>query len=283
MKLYVLYSILMGRLSLQEHILTHHTHKHLVSYLVSIFRCSSSPNNPVYVRRVDFSNFVFSLSSHRHSYFEFIHNKQVDEVIFFNLCGEEGRELLTLSEDHHTDVQIRVRSNPVWKNRRTHRLSHRNLYDDLSRKPWEWQESLYFFVTPSPRDPHHKMYPLTLFFCFIWRRKRGLSGKVGNRCRWYSHTETFFFCLLCNEKNERRTYLWMGVGVEILRLKLEDRMSFTHYRNGNGIKKFESTPGFTGPHSSHTFFPHFTTLSLMCVYYQSKKRLVNNPAPTESL
>ncbi len=36
--------------------------------LVSIFRCSSSPRNPVYVRLVDFSDFVFSLSSHRHSY-----------------------------------------------------------------------------------------------------------------------------------------------------------------------------------------------------------------------
>ncbi len=35
--------------------------------LVFIFRCSSSPNNPVYVRRVDFSSLVFSLSSHRHS------------------------------------------------------------------------------------------------------------------------------------------------------------------------------------------------------------------------
>ena len=36
--------------------------------LVSIFRCSSSLNNPVYERRVDFSDLVFSLSSHRHSY-----------------------------------------------------------------------------------------------------------------------------------------------------------------------------------------------------------------------
>jgi hypothetical protein len=36
--------------------------------LVFIFRCSSSPINPVYVRRVDFSDLVFSLSSHRHSY-----------------------------------------------------------------------------------------------------------------------------------------------------------------------------------------------------------------------
>ncbi len=31
--------------------------------LVSIFRCSSSPNNPVYPRCVDFSDLVFSLSS----------------------------------------------------------------------------------------------------------------------------------------------------------------------------------------------------------------------------
>ncbi len=36
--------------------------------LVSIFRCSSSPSNPVYVRSVDSSSLVFSLSSHRHSY-----------------------------------------------------------------------------------------------------------------------------------------------------------------------------------------------------------------------
>jgi hypothetical protein len=36
--------------------------------VVSIFRCSSSTNNPVYTRRVDSSTLVFSLSSHRHSY-----------------------------------------------------------------------------------------------------------------------------------------------------------------------------------------------------------------------
>jgi hypothetical protein len=37
--------------------------------LVFIFRCSSSPINPVYVRRIDYSStLVFSLSSHRHSY-----------------------------------------------------------------------------------------------------------------------------------------------------------------------------------------------------------------------
>ncbi len=35
--------------------------------LVSIFRCSSSPNHPVYVRCVDFSDLVLSLSSSRHS------------------------------------------------------------------------------------------------------------------------------------------------------------------------------------------------------------------------
>ncbi len=36
--------------------------------LVSIFRCSSSPSNPVYERHVDSSPLGFSLSSHRHSY-----------------------------------------------------------------------------------------------------------------------------------------------------------------------------------------------------------------------
>ncbi len=33
-----------------------------------IFRCSSSPSNPMYESRVDFSVLVFSLSSNRHSY-----------------------------------------------------------------------------------------------------------------------------------------------------------------------------------------------------------------------
>jgi hypothetical protein len=36
--------------------------------LVSIFRCSSHPRNPVYASRVDPSALAFSLSSHRHSY-----------------------------------------------------------------------------------------------------------------------------------------------------------------------------------------------------------------------
>ncbi len=52
--------------------------------LVFNFRCSSSSSNTVYVRRVDFSDLVFSLSSHRHSHrsylylslYRFIINKQ---------------------------------------------------------------------------------------------------------------------------------------------------------------------------------------------------------------
>jgi hypothetical protein len=44
--------------------------------LVSIFRCSSSPINPVYVRCVDFSDFVFSLSSQRHSYIVLVFNSR---------------------------------------------------------------------------------------------------------------------------------------------------------------------------------------------------------------
>ncbi len=49
-----------------------HTHPSLANIssinLVFVFRCSSSPSNPVYARRADFSALVFSLSSHRHSY-----------------------------------------------------------------------------------------------------------------------------------------------------------------------------------------------------------------------
>ena len=36
--------------------------------LTSFFRCSSPPCNPVYVRRVDPSDSVFSLPSHRYLY-----------------------------------------------------------------------------------------------------------------------------------------------------------------------------------------------------------------------
>ena len=36
--------------------------------LVFIFRCSSSPSNPVYVRRVDFSVLVFSHRTNTHTY-----------------------------------------------------------------------------------------------------------------------------------------------------------------------------------------------------------------------
>ncbi len=46
-----------------------HTHpSHSQTNVVFIFRCSSSTSNPVYVRRVDSSALVFSLSSHSHSY-----------------------------------------------------------------------------------------------------------------------------------------------------------------------------------------------------------------------
>jgi hypothetical protein len=47
---------------------THPSHSQTSINLVSIFRCSSPPSNPVYARRVDPSALVFSLSSHRHSY-----------------------------------------------------------------------------------------------------------------------------------------------------------------------------------------------------------------------
>jgi hypothetical protein len=41
--------------------------------LVIIFRCSSSPSNPVYARRVDSSALVFSLSSYRQPYIGFVY------------------------------------------------------------------------------------------------------------------------------------------------------------------------------------------------------------------
>ncbi len=63
----VIHFIWMGHPSHLNHTLTHHTRKHLTINLVIIFRCSSSPNNPVYVSRVDSSSLVFSLSSYRHS------------------------------------------------------------------------------------------------------------------------------------------------------------------------------------------------------------------------
>jgi hypothetical protein len=42
--------------------------------LVSIFRCSSPPCNPVHTRRVDPSGLPFSLSSHRYSYIGLLFN-----------------------------------------------------------------------------------------------------------------------------------------------------------------------------------------------------------------
>ncbi len=44
--------------------------------LVYIFRCSSSPNNPVYTRHVDSSPLGFSRSSHRHSYIGLVFNSR---------------------------------------------------------------------------------------------------------------------------------------------------------------------------------------------------------------
>jgi gluconate kinase len=53
---------------------THSSHSQTSRLLTSsfIFRCSSPPRNPVYVRRVDLSPLGFSLSSHRHSYISFL-------------------------------------------------------------------------------------------------------------------------------------------------------------------------------------------------------------------
>ncbi len=47
---------------------THPSHLQTSRLLTSIFRCSSSPSNPVYPRHVDSSPLGLSLSSHRHIY-----------------------------------------------------------------------------------------------------------------------------------------------------------------------------------------------------------------------
>jgi hypothetical protein len=45
--------------------------------LVSIFRCSSPPRNPVYASRIDPSALAFSFSSHRHSYISILFSSRV--------------------------------------------------------------------------------------------------------------------------------------------------------------------------------------------------------------
>ncbi len=76
LKLYVLTLTLTGRLSLQE------THEPITLANVSsinllfIFRCSSLPSNPVYVSRVNPSELVFNLSSHRQSYIGLPYNSR---------------------------------------------------------------------------------------------------------------------------------------------------------------------------------------------------------------
>jgi hypothetical protein len=54
---------------------THPSHSQtscLLTSSLSIFRCSSSTTNPVYVRRVNSLVLVCSLSSHRHSYIHLV-------------------------------------------------------------------------------------------------------------------------------------------------------------------------------------------------------------------
>ncbi len=92
----------------QDQTLTHHTPfkyrrcncdvkiKHspiTLANLVSIFRCSSPPRNPLCSRRVDPSVFVFSLSSHRHSFSSQIKSK------VGNILTKAGALRITLNID----------------------------------------------------------------------------------------------------------------------------------------------------------------------------------------
>ncbi len=68
-----------------------HSHITLVNLssinLVSIFRCSSPPHNPVYVRRVDPSSLPFSFSSHRHQKKNWIDYQK----LISSECGQNGQ------------------------------------------------------------------------------------------------------------------------------------------------------------------------------------------------
>jgi hypothetical protein len=75
--------------------------------LVSIFRCSSSPSNPVYSRCVDSSALGFSLSTHRHSYIglvfssRVIHNKQ---QIFFAQFVLKNKKTFSISNEDPSNL-----------------------------------------------------------------------------------------------------------------------------------------------------------------------------------
>jgi hypothetical protein len=58
--------------------------------LVSIFRCSSPPSNPVYVSRVDPLTLVFSLSSYRQSYISLVYSSRFIDLQHFFFIKPAG-------------------------------------------------------------------------------------------------------------------------------------------------------------------------------------------------
>jgi hypothetical protein len=66
---------------------------------------SSSPSNPVYARPVDFSDFVFSLSSYRHSYIGLVCNSLFLDVSPVNPHKCTVREVV-LNRDHPDGIRL---------------------------------------------------------------------------------------------------------------------------------------------------------------------------------
>jgi hypothetical protein len=80
--------------------------------LVSIFRCSSPPINPVYVSRVDLSPLSFRLSSHRHSYISLLFAFYCDDVSYAIISPCDGVSYVIVSflipNPQHTVIVVYV-------------------------------------------------------------------------------------------------------------------------------------------------------------------------------
>ena len=82
--------------------------------LISIFRCSSSPHNPVYVRSVISSVLASSLSYHRYSYIRLLFNSH-----FFFFCTFTLPPGMDLNATE-TDVEKNLQYHTDYNNRPSH-------------------------------------------------------------------------------------------------------------------------------------------------------------------
>ncbi len=136
--------------------------------LVSIFRCSSSPNNPVYPRRVDFSDFVFSLSSYRHLYIGKNWRYVESWYIVTTTCqrAAAGRHVRRQDRQYHSwpDPHTFEKVGPCHQQvlSRARVTDHDSLSSSATSvtdllilwRNWNLYLSVSFFLDPLPPDPH---------------------------------------------------------------------------------------------------------------------------------